>query len=396
MTEKRNLKLVVAEGLLSNMLFGTLFVWSVLRIPLLELFPTWNEGMLSLIFGIHNLFTCAGILLGGQLTKRLSTRRVYLLFTVLTVVGLAGFALLPVSNPGASYIMAMILFWFFAATGIGIGINVVQSTTIPWFPKHSGFISGALYMALGISSVILAALARALLPLIGVRLVMPVFAAIILAVSLLILADKESIKPPAEKATSKQELSGCRPSVMLRKPVFWLLIFWNISLRTSGLILLDHAASMAVAFGGMALVAMMIAPANGLGSLSVGFAMDKLGMRRTMKIDALLFFLAAVLLCAGTWLGRFGFILPGILLGGFAYGGSSSSYAAAVKNQFGAKYYTQNFAVSNLAIGCAALLESGSGTVLDITGSYFSVMLMVAVLTILALILSILAGKRIK
>jgi predicted MFS family arabinose efflux permease len=146
----------------------------------------------------------------------------------------------------------------------------------------------------------------------------------------------------------------------------------------------------------MALVAMMIAPANGLGSLSVGFAMDKLGMRRTMKIDALLFFLAAVLLCAGTWLGRFGFILPGLLLGGFAYGGSSSSYAAAVKNQFGAKYYTQNFAVSNLAIGCAALLESGSGTVLDITGSYFSVMLMVAVLTILALILSILAGKRIK
>ena len=237
MTEKRNLKLVVAEGLLSNMLFGTLFVWSVLRIPLLELFPTWNEGMLSLIFGIHNLFTCAGILLGGQLTKRLSTRRVYLLFTVLTVVGLAGFALLPVSNPGASYIMAMILFWFFAATGIGIGINVVQSTTIPWFPKHSGFISGALYMALGISSVILAALARALLPLIGVRLVMPVFAAIILAVSLLILADKESIKPPAEKATSKQELSGCRPSVMLRKPVFcadfleYQLRIWTDSAR---------------------------------------------------------------------------------------------------------------------------------------------------------------------
>ncbi len=77
MEKKRNLILVVAEGLLSNMLFGSLFVWSVLRNPFLELFPSWNEGMLSLIFGIHNLFTCAGILLGGRLCTKLKTRRVY-------------------------------------------------------------------------------------------------------------------------------------------------------------------------------------------------------------------------------------------------------------------------------------------------------------------------------
>jgi OFA family oxalate/formate antiporter-like MFS transporter len=395
MGKENHPRLVVAEGLLSNLLLGVLFVWSVLRNPLLDLFPAWNEGMLSLIFGIHNLFTCLGILLGGRLCSRFPTRRVYLAFALMVFLGLSGFAFLPVDRPRLAYFMAMGLFWF-AAVGIGVGINVVQSTTIPWFPTKSGAISGGLYMALGVSSVLLAALARVLLPLIGVKLLMPVFGVIILAAALLVLADRRSIQPPAAKAVSQAELTGYRPGEMLKAPAFWLLFLWNVSLRTSGLILLDHAASMAVAFGGMALVAMLIAPANGLGSLSVGVALDRLGMGRIMGLDAALFVLAAALLCAGVGLGRFGLILPGLLLGGYAYGGSSSSYAAAIKNQFGTKYYTQTFAVSNLAMGCAALLESTSGSVLDLTGSYSPVMGMVLALAVAALILSLPAAKYFK
>ena len=47
--ERQNLKLVAVEGIVANLLLGTLFVWTVLRAPLLELFPTWTEGMLSVI-----------------------------------------------------------------------------------------------------------------------------------------------------------------------------------------------------------------------------------------------------------------------------------------------------------------------------------------------------------
>ena len=45
-----------------------------------------------------------------------------------------------------------------------------------------------------------------------------------------------------------------------------------------------NAANMAVAFGGTALVAMLIAPANGLGCICVGTAMDKIGMKWIMVI----------------------------------------------------------------------------------------------------------------
>ena len=59
--QKRSSALIVVEGLFANLMFGSLFVWSILRNPFLALFPTWNEGMLSAIFGIHNLFVCGGM-----------------------------------------------------------------------------------------------------------------------------------------------------------------------------------------------------------------------------------------------------------------------------------------------------------------------------------------------
>ncbi|MCD7768703.1 MAG: MFS transporter, partial [Oscillospiraceae bacterium] len=380
------------EGVAANLLLGTLFVWSVLRDPLLELFPSWTEGMLSLIFGIHNLFTCIGILISGTLRKRFSARQNMVIFLIMTGIGLGGFALLPVKYPMVSYVMAFILFCGFAATGIGIGINTVQSTTIPWFPNNSGAISGALYMALGVSSVILAAIARKLLTVISVQFVLPVFGAVIVLVALLILMDKNSIQAPVASVTEAPS-TGIPARKMLRSGTFIVLLIWNICLRTSGLILLDHAASMASFYGGLVLTAMLIAPANGMGSLSVGVTMDYLGLKRIVVIGAVLMTIAGGALCVGTLSQSYPVIFVGLLLGGFAYGGSSSSYAAAIKNSFGEKYYAQNFAVSNIAMGCAALLESTSGTVLDMFGSYSAVMTIVLILALIALLFALIGQK---
>jgi MFS family permease len=138
---------------------------------------------------------------------------------------------------------------------------------------------------------------------------------------------------------------------------------------------------------------MLIAPANGLGSLSVGVAMDKLGSRRIMFWDAILMIIAAALLCTGVQSGKYILIFIGLVIGGFSYGGSSSSYAATVKNRFGAKFYTQNFAFSNLAVGVAALLESTSGSILDATGGYLMVVVMVLSLAAIAFVLSLFTKK---
>ena len=399
MTENRvgkgRLAVIAAEGIVANLLLGTLFIWSVMRNPLLELFPQWSEGMLSIVFGFHNLFTSAGILLGGFLASRISSRRIFLLLGILVFLGLGGFTLLPVDRPGLSYAMVIVLFWLFAAVGIGLGISAVQSTTIPWFPRHSGLISGALYMALGVSSVLLAALAEVLLPAFGVQTTMLVFGAIVLIVVLLILLDRRSILPPrADAGEARAPLTGFAPGEMLRSPVFWLLILWNISLRSAGLTLLDHAASMSVAFGGTTIVAMLISPANGLGSLTIGMTMDRVGTRVILRFAAGLMLAAGALLLLGDRMDHYPLLLAGLLLGGLAYGGSSSSYSASVKNIFGPRYYAKNFGISNIAIGCAALIESASGFLVDAGGgSYTGVLWMVLLLSLPAIACSLLWGR---
>ena len=392
---KGRLAVIAAEGIVANLLLGTLFIWSVMRNPLLELFPQWSEGMLSIVFGFHNLFTSAGILLGGFLASRISSRRIFLLLGILVFLGLGGFTLLPVDRPGLSYAMVIVLFWLFAAVGIGLGISAVQSTTIPWFPRHSGLISGALYMALGVSSVLLAALAEVLLPAFGVQTTMLVFGAIVLIVVLLILLDRRSILPPrADAGEARAPLIGFAPGEMLRSPVFWLLILWNISLRSAGLTLLDHAASMSVAFGGTAIVAMLISPANGLGSLTIGMTMDKVGTRVILRFAAGLMLAAGALLLLGDRMDCYPLLLAGLLLGGLAYGGARSSYSASVKNIFGPKHYAKNFGISNIAMGCAALIESASGFLVDAGGgSYTGVLWMVLLLSLPAIACSLLWGR---
>lgn len=378
--------LVALEGIIANLLLGALFTWSVYRSPLLELFPAWTEGMLSVAFGVHNIFTCLGILFGGRLSNRLSKRKLFFAFGCMELIGLGGIALLPVSMPTLSFVLLLILFTVVAAFGIGIGVNVVQSATLPWFPDRTGLMSGGLYMSLGFSSFLLAALSRTTLPLLGAKLSFASIGFLIFIVSLLILADPHALTPPAvfeEHPEGPARNTGVPPRQMLKSLPFWLLIIWNGSMRAAGFILLDHAASIAVAFSASALVGMLISPANGFGSLSFGALLDRLGLRRNMLVVSSVIVASILFLIIGGLYNITAAIIIGLIFGGMAYGGSSSTYTAAIKLVFGEKYFSANFGYSNFSLAFGALISTFSGNVLDASGGdYNSIFIMEAVLLV--------------
>jgi len=392
---KRNKGLIIAEGIAANFLLGFLFIWTVMRKPLLELFPTWTDGMLSIIFGLHNLFICLGILLAGRLVKRFSGRIMYTAFAIMGFIGLGGFALLPEDNPGVAYAMAFILFCLVAATGFGFGIGTVQSHTIPWFPESSGKISGLLYMSLGLSSVILSLISHAILPLLGVKLTMLVFGSMVLVISIIILLDKESICLPPVKvaALGEESLTGITTKEMLKTPLFWTLLFWNIGTRTAGLIMLDHVAGLSIAYGGITIVGMLVSPCNGLGCFTMGTILDKIGTKKVMIITALAMLVATAILISGHFAFSFPIILVGILLSGYAYGSCNSTLPAMIKTSFGAKHYTENFSMSNIAIGIAAFIESSSGHVLEAFG-YPGIIVMMMCMTLPSVVCSFIAKTK--
>ncbi len=397
-TTRAHLWPVALEGIVGNFILGAMFTWAVFRAPLLELFPTWTEGMLSIVFGVHNLCICAGILVGGRLAERVPLRVLYFSLSLIQLIGFGSFAFLPVSMPTVSYVMVLVLFGILCSFGVGIGINVVQTGTQPWFPAHTGLISGALFMALGMSSFILAIVTQRLLAFyqvyFGVASVKYTVATIgvgLFVCAMLTLADPRSWRLPANRELKVVTNSkGVTPRMMVRMWVFWLLLFWNGFMRAVGFILLDHSANLAVAFGATALTGMLISPANGLGSLLTGFYLDKVGLRPNILTVGLAMALSIALLVVGGLLSSPVLIVLALVVGGLAYGGSSTTDSASIKRVFGGRHYSVNYGIANLSMALGAAISSFSGIVLDAAGKdYMSIIVMCAILVIPVIICSI-------
>ncbi len=397
-TNRNHLWPVALEGIVGNFILGAMFTWAVFRAPLLELFPSWTEGMLSIVFGIHNIFICIGILVGGRLAARMSLRVLYFCLSCIQLIGFGSFAILPVSLPVLSYVLLLVLFGMLCSFGVGIGINVVQTGTQPWFPSHTGLISGALFMALGFSSFVLAALTQKLLAVYRtffgvacVKYAVATIGVILFVGAMLILADPRSWKLPANQELKVVTNSkGVTTKMMVHMRVFWFLMFWNAFMRAVGFILLDHAANLAVAFSATALTGMLISPANGLGSLLTGFLLDKVGLRRNMLTVGLTMTLGIVLLVVGGILSSPVLIVVGLIVGGLAYGGSCTTDSASIKRVFGGRHYSVNYGVANLSMALGAIISSFSGIVLDaFNKNYMSILIMAAILVIPVIICSI-------
>ncbi|MCD8211783.1 MAG: MFS transporter [Oscillospiraceae bacterium] len=392
---------VAVEGIAGNFVLGAMFTWAVFRTPLQELFPSWTNGMLSIVFAMHNLFICIGILIGGRLAARMSMRVLYFLLSLVQLIGFGSFAFLPESNPGLSYAMVLCLFGMLCSFAVGIGINVVQTATQPWFPSHTGRISGALFMALGISSFILAAVTEQLLDFfkydlgLGTACVKYTVATIgvilfIIAMLTLILDPKSWRGPANAELEVVTNSKGITPRMMVRMRPFWLLLFWNAFMRAVGFILLDYAANLAVAFAATSLMGMLISPANGLGSLLTGMLLDKVGLRPNILTVGLTMALSIALLAAGGLLASPVLIIIGLMVGGLAYGGSSTTDSASIKRVFGGRHYSVNYGIANISMAIGAGISSLSGIVLDaFGGNYLSIIVMTAILVIPVIICSI-------
>lgn len=388
MTKRKKLWPVLVEGILANFLLGAMFTWSVYRAPLLALFPAWTEGMLSIVFGCHNVFVCLGILIGGRLAQRIPMRRLFFALACMMGIGFGSYALLPLGNPTLSYLMVLVLFGMLSSFGVGMGINLVQSATLPWFPDHAGLVSGALFMSLGVSSFVLAAVSQRILPLLGALNSLAVIGAGLFIIAMGILCDRKSLCLPANgelKVLTNE--GGITTGEMAKKLSFWLLLIWNGCLRAIGFILLDHAAGVAVAFAATALAGMLISPANAGGSLLLGALLDKTGLRRNILTICLLMLAGVALLIVGALANSALLIILGLVLGGVSYGGSSSAYSAAIKRVYGGKYYSANYGFANLSMGLGALISAFSGIVLDAHGGdYMSIFIMSAILLVPILI----------
>ena len=263
-----------------------------------------------------------------------------------------------------------------------------------------GFGLGALILGGAASSMMASSLA---VP--GTLKILAVAIAIAMVLSaLLIVAPKEGevqaapSKDDAAKDAPKKEAKSFTTVEMLKAPSFWLFEIWNVSLSAAGLLVINSAANISVAYGGAVILGMIISVFNGLGRIVNGSTIDKKGPSFALLACTLYFAIAGVLLVAGDAMNSLVLVIAGLIFVGLGFGGCPSLTSAFISRQFGPANFPTNFATANFSLMAAATIgPTISAKLLEASqGAYTTNFYAICAFAVFSLVLWVFLAKAIK
>lgn len=362
----------LGTGTLVLLFLGLIYAWSIFRTPFSELFPDWSISQLSLTFTISMIFFCLGGFAGGVMSKNLSVRIRFLIAAVLLFAGFFGVSMVNKDNSSSSLTMLYIFYGVFGGGGVGIGYNTVIGTINKWFPDKVGLASGIMLMGFGLGGLVLGSVVNSLIGSAGLLLVFRILGILIAIVCVLaafivkspteeevaelaVLAAGNSVNKSAD-ISKAEAVVNYKPAEMLKTPKFWFFTLWTILLNSAGLLVINSAANISVAFGGTAVLGMIVSLFNGGGRIIAGNNFDRFGRKISTIVNNSFMLAAGLFLTLGGMSGKYIFILIGLILVGLAYGGCPTITSAYVNRAFGPLNFPTNFSIANFSLIPAATI----------------------------------------
>lgn len=349
--------LYLGVGTILLIFCGLIYGWSLFKAPFGEVYPEWTISQLSMTFTISMIFFCLGGFIAGKLSAKLKPQQIIMISAVLLLIGFVGVSRLNPENAGSSLTMLYIFYGVFGGTGVGFSYNGVIGTMNKWFPDKPALASGIMMMGFGLGALILGGVAQSLIAASGV---LKTFMILGIAIFVVLMVGSFFIKVPEAPKTSGNsapaELSGIGPVEMIKLPSFWLFMIWCVVANSAGLMVINSAASIAVAFGAPAIVGMIVSVFNGAGRVIIGGIFDKIGRKTTMFINMCVLAVAGVALFMGAKTSAMVLILLGLLCMGISYGGNPTISSAFAMRQYGPKFFPVNFSIVNFSLIPAAML----------------------------------------
>lgn len=358
MNNKRWLYLGVAT--ISTLFLGLIYAWSLFRAPFSEVFKTWTVAQMSMTFTISMIMFCLGGLIGGQLGKKFGVKVRILIAAVLLLVGFFMVSTLNPADASGSLMKLYIFYGIFGGGGVGIGYNAVITTITKWFPDKVGLASGIMLMGFGLGGLALGSVVTKFIAGIGIfstfKLLAIAIFVVLLVAAIIIKAPEVPTAGASKTAAADDNTHHYTSAEMMKTSRFWIFFLWAIALNSAGLMVINSAANISVAYGGSAVLGMIVSLFNGAGRIVAGNNFDRFGRKTSSIVNNIFMIIAGALLIAGGVSHSLILVVIGLIFVGLSYGGTPTITSAYVNKAFGAKYFATNFSIANFSLIPAAII----------------------------------------
>lgn len=396
--KKRNKLLVVSTVLL--LFLGLIYAYSVLLAPLKVEFG-WSVAQMTLVFALSICSFTLGSLAVGPLVRGKKNAVALLAGAAMLAVGFLGTA--SASGAAALY-MAYAAYGVVASFGIGWVYNVVIPIVTSWFPDKCGFAQGVCLMGFGAGGFVLGPVATQLysvLPWRGALVGFAIVFAMLVAGSAVVLKapgdeDAAELSAGADEAGAEAaDDSFIFSGQMLRTPTFWLLYAFLFMLGSIGMGITGIGRELPLSLGASDLAAAVVIGfvnvGSGVGRLSCGIALDRLGRGRTMRIIGCGGTVAPLVMIASLLSGSLAVQAVACFLTGMSWGAAVVTMPFVSRIEWGQANMAQNMAMVNTYSIFASLVGSfGAGMLYGACGSFLPVL---GVMTALGVASVLLADK---
>ena len=396
--KKRNKLLVVSTVLL--LFLGLIYAYSVLLAPLKVEFG-WSVAQMTFVFALSICSFTLGSLAVGPLVREKKNAVALLAGAAMLAVGFLGTA--SASGAAALY-MAYAAYGVVASFGIGWVYNVVIPIVTSWFPDKCGFAQGVCLMGFGAGGFVLGPVATQLysvLPWRGALVGFAIVFAMLVAGSAVVLKapgdeDAAELSAGADEAGAEAaDDSFISSGQMLRTPTFWLLYAFLFMLGSIGMGITGIGRELPLSLGASDLAAAVVIGfvnvGSGVGRLSCGIALDRLGRGRTMRIIGCGGTVAPLVMIASLLSGSLAVQAVACFLTGMSWGAAVVTMPFVSRIEWGQANMAQIMAMVNTYSIFASLVGSfGAGMLYGACGSFLPVL---GVMTALGVASVLLADK---
>lgn len=375
-TEKKRFQsarwLYVFLGLVIMMMLGTVYSWSVFRLPVEELYNV-GAAQSGLPYMTALLFYSLFMFLTGRFFKTWGPRSTILVGSLLVSIGwiLSAFA------PNIQVLT--VTYGVISGAGVGIAYGAPLAVVTRWFPEKKGLVIGLVLLGFGLSPLFTAPLARTLVEQYGV---MKTFLVLGVVFGMLLPLLSMPFKYPESGGVEGGGSSGSDAGVYdvtsaeMMKSAHFKGLYFNFIIGTMiGLMMIGLTSSIGIELIGMAqkdvvLFISVFAVFNGIGRPVFGWLTDRLSAKTAMLLSYAQIITAAVLMLSAKN-GSVGLFATAFSIFWFNVGGWLAIAPTATNNLYGPKHYSQNYGIVFTAYGIGAVLGvSSSGLLLDTFQNY--------------------------